>query len=83
MENEQQVTPSGRKPWGAFHIVQKGERSFWNRIGTAFRNRDGSYNVYLDTLPRDGKVQIREIKDEDRAKGPGALAEAAADVAEA
>ena len=58
-----------KKPWGAFNIVEKGEKSFWNRIGTAFLNRDGSYNIYLDALPRDGKVQIREIKDEDRRKG--------------
>jgi hypothetical protein len=79
MENEQQPSGGGgRKPWGAFNIVQKGDKSFWNRIGSAFRNHDGSYNVYLDALPRDGKVQIREIKDDDRRKERGALAESAA-----
>jgi hypothetical protein len=79
MENEQQQASggTGRKPWGAFNIVQKGDKSFWNRIGSAFRNHDGSYNVYLDALPRDGKVQIREIKDDDRRKDRGALAESA------
>ena len=75
MENQQQssggvgVGVGVKKPWGAFNIVERGEKSFWNRIGTAFLNRDGSYNIYLDALPRDGKVQIREIKDEDRRKG--------------
>ena len=58
MENQQQssggvgVGVGVKKPWGAFNIVERGEKSFWNRIGTAFRNHDGSYNIYLDALPR-------------------------------
>ena len=75
MENEQQSVSGSKKPWGAFNVVQKGEKSYWNRIGTAYRNKDGSYNIYMDALPRDGKVQIREIKDEDRRSDRGALAE--------
>ena len=67
MENQQQSGGgSGRKAWAAYNIVKRGERSYWNRIGSAFRNHDGSYNIYLDALPRDGKVQIREIKEDDR-----------------
>jgi len=68
MENEQQ-SAGAKKPWGAFNVVQKGEKSYWNRIGSAFRNKDGSWNIYMDALPKDGKVQIREIKDDDRRKG--------------
>ena len=49
-----------------------------NRVGSAFHNRDGSMNIYLDALPRDGKIQIRE---DDREREPkkdrGALAEEA------
>jgi len=81
MENQQQssggVGVGVKKPWGAFNIVERGEKSFWNRIGTAFRNHDGSYNIYLDALPIGGKVQIREIKDDDRRKERGELAEKA------
>ena len=80
MENQQQQSSGGggvKKPWGAFNIVEKGDKSFWNRVGTAYQNRDGSYNIYLDALPRDGKVQIREIKDDDRRKDRGELAEKA------
>ena len=76
MENQQQSS-GVKKPWGAFNVVEKGEKSFWNRIGTAYLNRDGSFNIYLDALPRDGKVQIREIKDDDRRKERGELAEKA------
>lgn len=80
MENETQSSVGGggrKKPWGAFHIVERGEKSFWNRVGSAFRNHDGSYNIFLETLPRDGKIQIREIKDDEFRKDRGALAEKA------
>ena len=69
----QQMTGS-MKPWAAYNIVERGEKHYWNRVGSAFRNRDGSYNIYLDSLPRDGKIQIREVKDDDRR---GVLAEKA------
>lgn len=36
------------------------ERSRWVRIGVAFENRDGSYNVLLDALPLTGRLQIRK-----------------------
>lgn len=81
MENNQQQSSGGggggpRKAWGAYNIIEKGDKHFWNRVGSAFKNRDGSYNIYLDALPRDGKIQIREIRDDDR-KERGALAEKA------
>jgi hypothetical protein len=78
MENQQQSGGggSGRKPWGAFNIVKRGDKNFWNRIGSAFHNRDGSMNIYLDALPRDGKVQIREADDREK-KERGALAQEA------
>ena len=77
MEN-QQLT--GGKPWAAFNIIERGEgakkKRIWSRIGSAFHNRDGSINIYLDSLPLGGKVQIRE--DDREHKGErGALAEKA------
>ena len=36
------------------------ERSFWVKVGACFPNRDGSLNVYLDALPLNGRLQIRE-----------------------
>ncbi|MGZ6143511.1 MAG: hypothetical protein ACXWLM_09235, partial [Myxococcales bacterium] len=59
MENQQQ---SG-KPWAAFNIIERGEgagkKRIWSRVGSAFKNRDGSFNIYLDSFPLGGKVQIR------------------------
>lgn len=34
--------------------------SVWVKAGTAFINKDGSLNVYLDVLPLDGKLHVRE-----------------------
>lgn len=42
----------------------KGGESKWVKAGTAFSNRDGSMNVYLDVLPLDGKLHIREANAE-------------------
>ena len=36
--------------------------SYWDRIGAAFVNKDGSLNVVLNALPLDGKLHIRDPK---------------------
>ncbi len=36
------------------------KKSIWVRIGIAFLNRDGSYNVKLDALPMNGTLQVRD-----------------------
>jgi len=46
-------------------VVNRGEgkRSFWTRIGTAFANRDGSFNLRFSYLPADmanTTIQLRE-----------------------
>jgi hypothetical protein len=37
-----------------------GGRKFWNRIGTAWVNRDGSINIELFATSVDGKLQLRK-----------------------
>jgi len=39
---------------------RKGGKTRWIKIGRAYRNRDGSTNVYLDALPSNSKLQLRE-----------------------
>jgi hypothetical protein len=48
---------------------KEGERTaWWQKIGVAFTNRDGSIAIYLDALPiGTNKLQIREQRDEVRA----------------
>jgi hypothetical protein len=49
-----------------FTIVEsdKLEKPLFRRIGTGFVNRDGSLNVFLDALPVNGKLHIRDVKPE-------------------
>lgn len=44
-----------------FHIVEKeGQKSTWIKVGVAFVNKDSSLNVYLDSIPLSGKLQVRD-----------------------
>lgn len=72
-----------RRKWAVYTIREKDgfEKPFWTRIGVAFVNRDGSFSVYLDAAPLDGKLHIREWRDESHAST--AAAAAAAPAAEA
>jgi hypothetical protein len=78
MENEQQEVGGGRKPWAAYNIIKReGGKNIWSRVGSAFKNRDGSMNIFLDAFPIGGKIQIREDDREHASKERGALAEEA------
>jgi hypothetical protein len=46
----------------AYVITERGDKTFWNRIGVAFTNKDGSINVKLDALPTSGQLQIRDYE---------------------
>lgn len=45
------------------------KESFWNRIGSAWVNRDGSINVRLFLTPPDGRIHLRKPKPKDSAAG--------------
>jgi len=54
------TAPAKGERLDAYSIKARGEgASIWTRCGSAFINRDGSINVYLDVLPLDGKLHIR------------------------
>ena len=50
-------------------VETKNGKTFWMRIGSAFINRDGSTNVYLNAYPTSGKLHIRELDERDRNGG--------------
>lgn len=54
---------------------EKLDRPMFRRIGTAFVNRDSSYNVVLDALPVSGRLHIRDVEPRQDALG-GAQKEA-------
>jgi hypothetical protein len=78
MENQQQSSGGGgRKPWAAYNLIERGDRTIWSRVGSAFKNHDGSWNIFLDSVPLGGKIQIREVA-EDREKRLGEKGQLAA-----
>ncbi len=57
------ATKAKRELFGA--IRREGsEKNFWTRIGTAFENKDGSWNLLFDYIPTssDTTIQMREPK---------------------
>jgi hypothetical protein len=59
--------PAGKKALAVFAVVEKENRNaIWIRVGSAFTNRDGSVNLYLDAFPiGTNRLQIREQRFED------------------
>lgn len=55
--DEAPATKAGRLT--VFSVKQTANGSVWVKAGSAWTNRDGSLNVYLDVLPLDGKLHVR------------------------
>ena len=52
-----------------YTITERGDRSFWTRIGVAYVNRDGSISIKLDALPVNGCMQVRDWQPSDQLHG--------------
>jgi hypothetical protein len=50
----------------------KEKDTVWVKAGSAWVNRDGSLNVYLDVLPLDGRLHVREALDQKEPEGAAA-----------
>jgi hypothetical protein len=46
----------------AFKYDKKATKAIWRRIGTAFQNKDGSWNLRFDLFPTDpaATIQLRD-----------------------
>ena len=57
------VTPKQGNRLAIYAITERDgmDRAFWTKIGAAFKNRDGSFNIMLDALPTNGKLHMREV----------------------
>jgi hypothetical protein len=55
-----------KTPLVVYTIVERerDQKKLWVRIGSAFRNRDGSLNAMLDAVPTNGSLHIRELRRE-------------------
>jgi hypothetical protein len=54
-----------------FTVVERGQgKSIWVRIGAGFVNKDGSWNLHLDAVPTNGKLQVRDWEPYERRNEP-------------
>ncbi|MBV8756867.1 MAG: hypothetical protein JO257_06325 [Deltaproteobacteria bacterium] len=56
-----------KKMWKVICPIEKkdGTGTHWARLGVAYGNKDESINLYLDSLPMNGKLQLREWTEEE------------------
>jgi hypothetical protein len=49
----------------AWHVTQKGEKSYWNRVGAVWPHKDGKgYTLQLETCPINGRIVLRAPLDD-------------------
>ena len=58
-------------------IEKRDGGTFWMRVGSGFTNRDNSVNIYLDVIPKNFQLQLRELDEEDLRKRDPQRADAA------
>lgn len=43
-----------------YTITDRGDKSWWTKIGVAYVNRDGSLNIKLEAMPVNGSLHVRD-----------------------
>jgi len=44
----------------AWHVTNRSEKSFWNKVGAAWAHKDGKgYTLQLETCPINGRIVLR------------------------
>ena len=49
-----------RKMKTVYTVVDRGQKSYWVRVGVGFENQDGSLNLKLDAVPTNGTLLVRD-----------------------
>ena len=65
--SEHDHSASGRKPDFIAYNVRESQdgKGYWNKVGAAWQHRDGQgYDIQLDSVPVDGRVTLRERREE-------------------
>ena len=53
----------------AWHIVQKGEKSYWNKVGASWNHKDGKgQTILLEVVPINGRIVLRELLENPQAE---------------
>jgi len=45
----------------AWQVTQKGEKSYWTKLGAAWKHKDGSgFSIQLEAVPIDCRIVLRQ-----------------------
>lgn len=72
------MSTNGKKMKQLVAAIERGEgdekKTFWTRIGVAFENRDGSYNLRFDFIPTrtETTIQLRDFEAKEKEKDAAA-----------
>lgn len=59
-ENTNQTQPLNAPDYLAWHVTNRNDKSFWNKVGAAWQHKDGrGYTLQLDTSPINGRIVLR------------------------
>ncbi len=54
----------------AWHVTQKGEKSYWNKCGACWQHKDKKgLTLQLEVLPINGRIVLRQPSEEASAEG--------------
>ncbi|TCP38784.1 hypothetical protein [Rhodovulum marinum] len=59
--NKQQKTSPKAPDFLAWHVTQKGDKSYWNKVGAAWAHKDSAgYTIQLEVVPINGRIVLRQ-----------------------
>jgi hypothetical protein len=56
----------------AYCISERNGKSYFNKVGVGFVNKDGSWNIKLESFPVNGELHVRDYVPREEGDGPGA-----------
>ena len=55
----------------AYCISERNGKSYFNKVGVGFVNKDGSWNIKLESLPINGEIHVRDYVPREDGDSPG------------
>ena len=57
----------------AWHVANRGEKAYWNKVGAAWFHRDRKgVSLQLEVVPINGRIVLRTPLDDETKEQPGA-----------
>lgn len=54
----------------AWHVLQKGDKAYWNKVGACWHHKDKKgMTLQLETLPINGRIVLRQPNEDTKAEG--------------